>query len=75
VLKISNLAAKLDETEGEEKMGQQGLSTNELRFDNCRLHREAVPGKLNDGYRIAIAELAGGKIGIGSMALGMGING
>ena len=53
MLKISNLAAKLDETEGEEKMGQQGLSTNELWFDNCRLHREAVPEKLNDGYNFS----------------------
>jgi butyryl-CoA dehydrogenase len=30
-------------------------------------------GKLNDGFRIAVAELAGGRIGIGSMGLGIGL--
>jgi alkylation response protein AidB-like acyl-CoA dehydrogenase len=29
-------------------------------------------GKLNDGFRIAVGELAGGRIGIGSLALGIG---
>ena len=29
-------------------------------------------GELNDGFRIAVAELAGGRIGIGSLALGIG---
>jgi alkylation response protein AidB-like acyl-CoA dehydrogenase len=30
-------------------------------------------GKLNDGFRIAVAELAGGRIGIGSLGLGVGL--
>jgi alkylation response protein AidB-like acyl-CoA dehydrogenase len=30
-------------------------------------------GKLNDGFRTAVAGLAGGRIGIGSMALGTGL--
>jgi len=29
-------------------------------------------GELNDGFRIAVGELAGGRIGIGSLALGIG---
>ncbi len=29
-------------------------------------------GELNDGFRIAVAELAGGRIGVGSLALGIG---
>lgn len=57
----------------EKKMGQNASSTNELVFDNCRVPRENMLGKLNDGYRIAVAELAGGRIGIGSMALGIGL--
>ncbi len=28
---------------------------------------------MNDGFRIAVAELAGGRIGVGSMALGIGL--
>jgi alkylation response protein AidB-like acyl-CoA dehydrogenase len=57
----------------EKKMGQNGSSTNELIFENCIVPKENVLGKANDGYRIAVSELAGGRIGIGSMALGIGL--
>jgi len=57
----------------EKKLGQHGSSTNELILEDCRLPKENLLGKLNDGYRIAVAELAGGRIGIGSMALGIGL--
>ncbi|MHC1724880.1 MAG: acyl-CoA dehydrogenase family protein [Syntrophobacteraceae bacterium] len=57
----------------EKKLGQNASSTNELVFDNCIVPKENLLGKLNDGYRIAVAELAGGRIGIGSMALGIGL--
>lgn len=57
----------------EEKLGQIGSSTNELLMDNCRVPKENLLGKLNDGFRIALAELAGGRIGIGSMSLGIGL--
>ena len=58
---------------GEKKMGQHGSATNEVHFDNCLVPDSAVLGKLNDGFRIAVAELAGGRIGIGSLALGVGL--
>lgn len=57
----------------EKKLGQHGSSTNELIFENCLVPKENILGKLNDGFRIAAAELAGGRIGIGSMALGIGL--
>lgn len=57
----------------ERKMGQHGSSTNELVFDNCRIPKDRLMGELNDGYRIALYELSGGRIGIGSMALGIGL--
>ncbi len=57
----------------ERKMGQLGSSTNELILENCKVPKENLLGELNNGYRIAISELAGGRIGIGSMALGMGL--
>jgi alkylation response protein AidB-like acyl-CoA dehydrogenase len=57
----------------EKKLGQHGSSTNELLFEDCRVPRENMLGKLNDGFRIAAAELAGGRVGIGSMALGIGL--
>lgn len=57
----------------EKKMGQHGSATNEVHFDGCEVPDNAILGKLNDGFRIAVAELAGGRIGIGSLALGVGL--
>ena len=57
----------------EEKMGQHASSTNELIFQDCRVPGSALMGKLNDGFRVAVAELAGGRIGIGSLGLGIGL--
>ena len=56
----------------EQKMGQHASSTNMVSFDNCHIPSSALMGKLNDGFRIAVAELAGGRIGIASLALGIG---
>lgn len=58
---------------GEKKMGQHGSATNEVHFENCVVSDDAILGSLNDGFRIAVAELAGGRIGIGSLALGVGL--
>ena len=57
----------------EEKMGQHASATNELLFQDCRIPKDALMGKLNDGFRIAVTELAGGRIGVGSMGLGVGL--
>lgn len=57
----------------EEKMGQKASVTNEVIFDNCHIPASALMGRENDGYRIAVAELAGGRIGIGSLALGVAL--
>ncbi|MCF6178895.1 MAG: acyl-CoA dehydrogenase family protein [Geopsychrobacter sp.] len=57
----------------EEKMGQHASATNELIFNDCRIPQNALMGKLNAGFRIAVGELAGGRIGIGSLALGVGL--
>jgi butyryl-CoA dehydrogenase len=57
----------------EEKMGQHASATTEVIFDNCRIPKDALMGKLNDGFRVAVGELAGGRIGIGSLGLGVGL--
>jgi alkylation response protein AidB-like acyl-CoA dehydrogenase len=56
----------------EKKMGQHGSATNEVHFESCEVPDSAILGKLNEGFRIAVTELAGGRIGIGSLALGIG---
>ena len=57
----------------EEKMGQIGSATNELIMEDCRVPRENLLGEPGNGLRLAVTELAGGRIGIGSMALGIGL--
>lgn len=55
----------------EKKMGQTGSATNEIRFENCRIPASALMGRLNDGFRVAVGELAGGRIGVAALALGI----
>ena len=57
----------------EHKMGQCASSTNELIFEDCRIPKSALMGKLNGGFKTATGELAGGRIGIGSLGLGIGL--
>jgi len=57
----------------EDKMGQCASATNQVIFERCRVPGSALMGNLNDGFRIAVGELAGGRIGIGSLALGIGL--
>jgi len=56
----------------ERKMGQTGSATNEVHFEDCRIPASAVMGAVDDGFRIAVGELAGGRIGIAALALGIG---
>lgn len=55
----------------ETKTGQTGSATNPVTFDNCRVPATAMMGKENDGFRVAVAELTGGRIGVAALALGI----
>ena len=57
----------------EDKMGQHASSTNRVTFDDCRIPASALVGQVHQGFRIAVGELAGGRIGIASLALGVGL--
>ncbi|GLX77697.1 acyl-CoA dehydrogenase [Thalassotalea insulae] len=57
----------------EDKMGQKASPTNEIHFENCRVPASAMMGQENKGFAVAVGELAGGRIGIGSLALGVGL--
>lgn len=63
--------AGLDIAKAEQKMGQHASTTSEVRFKQCRVAKNALLGEFNQGYKIAVKELAGGRIGIGSLALGI----
>ena len=55
----------------EKKMGIRGSATCELVFENCRIPKENLLGKLGSGFGIAMKTLDGGRIGIASQALGI----
>jgi butyryl-CoA dehydrogenase len=56
----------------EEKMGHRASQINELVFENCIVPSNSLLGKEGEGFHIAMMELDGGRIGIGSLALGVG---
>jgi butyryl-CoA dehydrogenase len=55
----------------ENKMGQNASDTCELRFEDLSVAEENRLGAEGQGYRIALANLEGGRIGIAAQAVGM----
>lgn len=55
----------------EHKLGQGASDTCALRFDNLRLSPDLMLGPEGAGYRIALANLEVGRIGIAAQAVGM----
>jgi alkylation response protein AidB-like acyl-CoA dehydrogenase len=55
----------------EKKLGIRASSTTQIFFEDCRVPASAVLGTIDEGFRIAMATLDGGRIGIGAQALGI----
>ncbi|HLG22367.1 MAG TPA: acyl-CoA dehydrogenase [Candidatus Manganitrophaceae bacterium] len=55
----------------EDKMGLRGSDTAELIFQGLRVPKENLLGAENEGFKIALATLDGGRIGIAAQALGI----
>ncbi|MFZ5648235.1 MAG: acyl-CoA dehydrogenase [Bacillota bacterium] len=55
----------------EEKMGLNASQTTELIFDNALVPRENLLGVENDGFKVAMALLDGGRVGIAAQGLGI----
>ncbi len=54
-----------------DKLGIRSSSTAQLLFNNVKVPKENLLGKEGDGFKIAMATLDGGRIGIASQALGI----
>ena len=55
----------------EQKMGIRASATYELVFDNVKVPKENLLGEEGKGYKIALASLDGGRIGVAAQALGI----
>lgn len=55
----------------EKKLGIRGSSTCELIFEDCRIPKENLLGKVGSGFGVAMKTLDGGRIGIAAQALGI----
>jgi butyryl-CoA dehydrogenase len=58
-------------TRVEEKMGQRASDTAQITFEDMRLSAEHRLGVQGEGYKIALANLEGGRIGIAAQSVGM----
>jgi hypothetical protein len=56
----------------EEKMGQRASNTVSLALDQVEVAEDALLGEEGKGFSIAMSALDGGRIGVGSMATGIG---
>jgi hypothetical protein len=55
----------------EHKLGQRASDTAQILLEDCRIPAANLLGDEGGGYRIALANLEGGRIGIAAQAVGM----
>lgn len=55
----------------ENKLGMRASETTEMIFDNCRVSKENILGKVGDGFIQAMKVLDGGRISIAALSLGI----
>jgi alkylation response protein AidB-like acyl-CoA dehydrogenase len=55
----------------ERKLGQHASDTAQIVFEDCLVPHENLLGSEGEGYRIALSNLEGGRIGIAAQAVGM----
>ncbi len=55
----------------EKKLGIRGSSCAQLTFENCRVSAGNLLGKDGEGFKIALASLDGGRMGIAAQAVGI----
>jgi len=74
---ISSFVVRPEEDDGfhvegtEDKLGDKGCPTAELRFDDLRVPEDRILGEEGDGFRHALETLNGGRITIAARSIGL----
>ena len=55
----------------EKKLGQRASDTAQIVLEDCKLGADMLLGEEGQGYKIALSNLEGGRIGIAAQAVGM----
>ncbi len=55
----------------ENKLGMRCSETAEMIFQDCRIHKDNVLGKVGDGFKQAMKVLDGGRISIAALSIGI----
>jgi alkylation response protein AidB-like acyl-CoA dehydrogenase len=55
----------------ESKLGQRASDTAQIAFEDCDIPADHLLGEAGTGYKIALSNLEGGRIGIAAQAIGM----
>jgi alkylation response protein AidB-like acyl-CoA dehydrogenase len=55
----------------ENKLGMRCSETAELIFEDCRVHKDNILGKVGEGFKQAMKVLDGGRISIAALSLGI----
>lgn len=54
----------------ENKLGLRASDTAEIVFQDCKIHKDNLLGEKNEGFKVFMETLDGGRISIGALALG-----
>ena len=68
---VTTATAGYTVTHIEQKMGQHTSDTAQITFENCRIPAANLLGAEGEGYRIALSNLEGGRIGIAAQSIGI----
>lgn len=55
----------------ENKLGMRASETAELIFEDCRVHKSQILGKVGEGFKQSMKVLDGGRISIAALSLGI----
>jgi alkylation response protein AidB-like acyl-CoA dehydrogenase len=68
---VDTALAGYDAARIEEKLGQRASDTAQIVLSDCRVPAVNLLGRVGEGYRIALANLEAGRIGIAAQSVGM----